>query len=56
MKKIIELFVSDKVVLNMKSLYPAWEFKEHLLSYYKEKFKLCFTVLFVGLFLAFVSM
>lgn len=55
MKKIIELFVSDKVVLNMKSLYPAWEFKEHLLSYYKEKFKLCFTVLFVGLFLAFIS-
>ena len=55
MKKIIELFMSDKVVLNMKSLYPAWELEEHLLRYYKEKFKLCFVVLIIGLFLAFLS-
>ena len=55
MKKKFEFFVSDNVVLNMKKLYPAWELEGHLLSYYKEKFKLSFVIILAGIFLAFVT-
>lgn len=55
---LFNLILSDKVVCNMKRLYPSWEVTTRLRNYYKSKLKLsggilvCGILLFIALFIA----
>lgn len=54
MEKLIHLIASDKVVNNMKKLYPKWEVSKRLRRFYTEKIKLCFVILVLGIILSLI--
>lgn len=50
MRNIVNRIASNKVVNNMKKLYPKWEVEKRIRDFYFEKIKYCLCILEVGVF------
>lgn len=51
MYRILQLLISDKVLVSIKQLYPKWEVEGRIIKYYLSKLKNCFYIVMVGVLL-----
>lgn len=54
LNRFLQLFVSDKVLINMKKLYPKWDVQKRVNIYYKTKIKNSVYVIVTGIFICVV--
>lgn len=52
MNRFMQLLVSDKVLTNMKKLYPEWEISKRINTYYMSKLKYSMYIIIIGIFVA----
>ena len=53
MLKLINLLASEKVINNLKRLYPKWEVREKTVNYYTDKIKYCICIFLAGMIVTF---